>query len=348
MTAAVELRTVYAQISSTARRVRPAQLLLTGGLLAGILAAENIQRTELGRTVLRGCCVVLNGGSAQALALRLPGSVIAPAPNLPIWGALLQVAVVVGVAELLLGWRKALLVGAVSHCVATVIGQALSAFPTPLHFDGPAHWGHPDTGPSAFVLGLGLYVLCQYRALRLAWWLIVFVLAGLACQVELASVEHAAALLAAGIFYLLERRRPRELRSLRAISLPRLTRSYSAASAVGIFVLISAWHTAQPLTIRPTESATTGNNSRVSVVQLTTKTAVPVWVEAPTRRDIYFSARRDCTSHVLKQSTLMWRRPLWICAQPQRRPLLVRVEYSLYGVDHGINVVVPADRISAR
>lgn len=81
-------------------------------------------------------------------ALRLPASMFAPASNLPIWGALAQVAVIAAVAESLLGWPQMLLVGITANTAATAGGRAMAWLEphSPLGIS-PHTASVPDTAP---------------------------------------------------------------------------------------------------------------------------------------------------------------------------------------------------------
>ncbi|MFF1420182.1 hypothetical protein [Streptomyces sp. NPDC058280] len=129
--------------------------------------------------------------------LRTPLSLFVPALDLPVWGALGQILLVFGIAEICLGRWRTLVIAYVATLAGTVyarIGVAL----------GPgAFLGLPasdaelvDTGPSAAVVGLALYVCWRYHAWRTA----VLMIAALLCEVvlkdNLAGREHLAATVA--------------------------------------------------------------------------------------------------------------------------------------------------------
>ncbi|MEV3853478.1 hypothetical protein AB0J38_04040 [Streptomyces sp. NPDC050095] len=130
--------------------------------------------------------------------LRTPLSLFVPALDLPVWGALAQILLVFGIAEICLGrWRTLV----VSYA-ATLAGTLYARIGIALGPDGP--FGLPasdaqvvDTGPSAAVVGLAVYVCWRYRA----WWTGAFVVVTMVaeCVVEpnLAGREHLAAILAA-------------------------------------------------------------------------------------------------------------------------------------------------------
>ena len=108
--------------------------------------------------------------------------------------------VVVGLAELLLGWRWALAAGLACHVAATLAARGMFAV-------GPHHLGvfalplsvaaERDTGPSALTVGLAGWLVVRERLRSLT---VVYVMgvaaASLIAATSLAGVEH---LVAAGV-----------------------------------------------------------------------------------------------------------------------------------------------------
>ncbi|MFF5972483.1 hypothetical protein ACFY7C_13295 [Streptomyces sp. NPDC012769] len=129
--------------------------------------------------------------------LRTPLSLFVPALDLPVWGALAQILLVFGIAEICLGrWRTLALA-----YVATLAGTLYARFGIALGPDSPL--GLPasdrlvvDTGPSAAVVGLAVYVSWRYRA----WWTGGLVIVAMVVEVmiknNLAGKEHLAAIAA--------------------------------------------------------------------------------------------------------------------------------------------------------
>ncbi|MFD0371536.1 hypothetical protein [Streptomyces sp. NPDC059071] len=129
--------------------------------------------------------------------LRTPLSLFVPALDLPVWGALAQILLVFGIAEICLGrWRTLVLA-----YVATLAGTLYARVGIALGPDSPL--GLPssdaqvvDTGPSAAVVGLAVYVCWRYRA----WWTGSLVVVAMVVEVmiknNLAGKEHLAAIAA--------------------------------------------------------------------------------------------------------------------------------------------------------
>ncbi|MFE2986013.1 hypothetical protein [Streptomyces sp. NPDC059262] len=133
-------------------------------------------------------------------ALRTPLSLFVPALDLPVWGALAQVLIVFGIAEICLGWRGTLAVG----YVATLAGTLYARLGITLGPDGPL--GLPasdaqlvDNGPSAAVVGLAVYVCWCHRAWRTAGVVVAVMAIEAAMKPNLAGREHLAAMAAVAV-----------------------------------------------------------------------------------------------------------------------------------------------------
>ncbi|MCX4693714.1 hypothetical protein [Streptomyces sp. NBC_01408] len=146
---------------------------------------------------------VQNLGSVKAVdpfwlaLLRTPLSLFVPALDLPVWGALAQVLIVFGISEICIGWWRTLLIGYVATLAGTTyarIGLAL----------GPGHpLGLPDsdrvvndTGPSAAVVGLAIYVCWRYRAYLTGALVVLAMIGEVLVKDNLAGKEHLAAIAA--------------------------------------------------------------------------------------------------------------------------------------------------------
>jgi hypothetical protein len=144
---------------------------------------------------------VQNAGGVRAedplwlALLRTPLSLFVPALDLPVWGALAQILLVFGLAELCLGrWRTL----AVAYA-ATLAGTLYARLGIRLGPDAPL--GLPasdawvvDTGPSAAVVGLAVFLGWRYRAYVAAGAVIAAMVAEVAVKENLAGKEHLAAI----------------------------------------------------------------------------------------------------------------------------------------------------------
>jgi hypothetical protein len=127
--------------------------------------------------------------------LRTPLSLFVPALDLPVWGALVQILVVFGIAEVCLGWWRTLTVA----YVATLAGTLYARLGIALGADGPL--GLPvsdarvvDTGPSAAVVGLAVYLGWRYGAYATAGAVTAAMMVEVAVKENLAGKEHLAAI----------------------------------------------------------------------------------------------------------------------------------------------------------
>lgn len=129
--------------------------------------------------------------------LRTPLSLFVPALDLPVWGALAQMLLVFGIAEICIGWWRTLVIG----YVATLAGTTYARIGVAL---GPEHpFGLPlsdrivnDTGPSAAVVGLAIYLCWRYRAYLTGALVILAMIGEVLIKNNLAGKEHLAAIAA--------------------------------------------------------------------------------------------------------------------------------------------------------
>ncbi len=179
-----------------ARRLRAVPVTLAAVGLTG--ACYLLQHTPAGLGLVRGAGFVRAEDPLWLALLRTPLSLFVPALDLPVWGALAQILVVFGIAEIAVG-RRALL--GVAY-LSTLAGSAYARIGVALGPD--ALLGLPaadariaDTGPSAAVVGVALWVCYRYRA-RLTGAAVVAAMAvEAAVKPNLAGKEHLAAIAAA-------------------------------------------------------------------------------------------------------------------------------------------------------
>ncbi|MFI0943935.1 hypothetical protein [Streptomyces sp. NPDC021020] len=160
---------------------------------AGILALQILQH----RHATTGWVERLGGVYASlpwwVALLRTPLSLFLPDPELPVWGLVLQVVVVFGIAEATIGPRRTLAVA----LLATLAGTGLARYCLWAGPRWPLALPHADllvrdTGPSAAVVGLGVYVALRHRA----WWTAGAIVAAMVLEAvsipNLAGYEHLA------------------------------------------------------------------------------------------------------------------------------------------------------------
>ncbi|MFI8965189.1 hypothetical protein ACIGO8_24100 [Streptomyces sp. NPDC053493] len=154
--------------------------------------------------------------------LRTPLSLFVPALDLPVWGALAQVLLVFGIAEICLGrWRTLVLA-----YVATLAGTLYARVAIALGPDNPL--GLPaadaqvvDTGPSAAVVGLAVYLCWRYRARWTGALVVVAMVVEVMIKNNLAGKEHLAAIAAVLLILCVQERRERRRRRAQREEEPR-------------------------------------------------------------------------------------------------------------------------------
>ncbi|WP_069170728.1 hypothetical protein [Streptomyces griseus] len=133
---------------------------------------------------------------------RTPLSLFVPAADLPVWGALVQVLVVFGIAETALGRRRTLLVA----YVCTLAGSLCARLGVALGPGGVL--GLPaadarivDTGPSGAVVGLAVYLCLRFRAWATGILVTALMVGEAVVKPDLAGREHLVAIVAASAMY---------------------------------------------------------------------------------------------------------------------------------------------------
>lgn len=148
--------------------------------------------------------------------LRTPLSLFVPALDLPVWGALAQVLLVFGIAEIALGRWRTLVIAYVSTLAGTTYARIGVALGPDGFFGLPAADAQVvDTGPSAAVVGLALFVCWRFRAWLTAAMVIVSMVVEVLVKDNLAGKEHLAAIAAVLVVCALSALRRRRLRRQR-------------------------------------------------------------------------------------------------------------------------------------
>ncbi|MFE9922735.1 hypothetical protein ACFYQA_14445 [Streptomyces sp. NPDC005774] len=129
---------------------------------------------------------------------RTPLSLFVPAADLPVWGALAQVLLVFGIAEITLGRRRTLLIA----YVCTLAGVLYTRIGVAIGPDGalglPAADAQAvDTGPSGAVVGLAIFLCLRFRAWCTGTLVVVLMVGEVVGKPNLASKEHLVAIVAA-------------------------------------------------------------------------------------------------------------------------------------------------------
>ncbi|MFE9455454.1 hypothetical protein [Streptomyces californicus] len=175
------------------RGVRALALTLTATALTALV--QVVQNRSWGYGPVHALGTVRAEDPLWPALLRTPLSLFVPALDLPVWGALAQILLVFGVAEICLGRWRTLAVAYAATLAGTLyarIGVALG----PEAFLGlPASDARVvDTGPSAAVVGLAVYVCHQRRAWFTGALVVVAMVVEVLVKDNLAGREHLAAI----------------------------------------------------------------------------------------------------------------------------------------------------------
>ncbi len=139
----------------------PVALICTG--LIGVFAL--IQHTTAGWWVVEHSAGVYQALPLPLILLRLPLSMLAPAPDLPAWGAMLQVLVVFGLSEVHLGRMRTLVTAVCVNGLTTVSARIMVVVGLHLAIGTPQVDQYElDTGPSTVVVALSIYIGLKCRA----------------------------------------------------------------------------------------------------------------------------------------------------------------------------------------
>ncbi|MEC3993608.1 hypothetical protein VSR01_08685 [Actinacidiphila sp. DG2A-62] len=194
------------------RRLRSARLRavpLTLASCAGVLVLQLVQHDEESSDWVERLGGVYATLPWWIAALRTPLSLFVPDPSLPVWGLLLQVAVVFGIAETTLGARRTLVLALLATVAGTWFARwSLWTGADPLLGLAPRALRVRDTGPSAAVVALGVHTACRYRA----WTTAAVIASAMALEAlwdpNLAGYEHLAGITAILVVTFAELRTP--------------------------------------------------------------------------------------------------------------------------------------------
>ncbi len=177
------------------RRWRAVPLAVTAVCLT--LTLHLVHNQSWGYDVVQDVGAVRAADPLWLALLRTPLSLFVPALDLPVWGALAQVLFVFGIAEICLGrWRTLALAYA-----ATLAGTLYARVGVSLGPHNPfgltATDAHVvDTGPSAAVVGLAVFLGWRYGARVTAGAVIAAMVIEVVVKENLAGREHLAAIAA--------------------------------------------------------------------------------------------------------------------------------------------------------
>ncbi|MFJ9623699.1 hypothetical protein [Streptomyces sp. NPDC101181] len=177
------------------RGARAFALTLTAVALTAVI--QLVQNQPWGFHPVRGLGAVRAGDPLWQALLRTPLSLFVPAPDLPVWGALAQILLVFGIAEVCLGRWRTLAVAYLATLAGTLYARIGVALGPDAFLGLPASDARVvDTGPSAAVVGLAVYVCHQHRAWFTGALVVVAMVVEVLVKDNLAGREHLAAIAA--------------------------------------------------------------------------------------------------------------------------------------------------------
>ncbi|MFE0175811.1 hypothetical protein ACFWZ2_26175 [Streptomyces sp. NPDC059002] len=178
-----------------ARRWRAVPMTLTAVCLTA--AFQYVQNQPWGYQFVQNIGSVRAEEPLWLALLRTPLSLFVPALDLPVWGALAQILLVFGIAEICLGWWRTLVIGYAATLAGTLYARVGIELGPGNPFGLPASDAQVvDTGPSAAVVGLAVFVCWRYRAYFTAALVTAMMVAELLVKDNLAGKEHLAAIAA--------------------------------------------------------------------------------------------------------------------------------------------------------
>lgn len=206
--------------------------LLTAIVALTVVLAWCLDRSA-GKSIVAMCCGERVNAPLGISLLRLPGSLVAPAPLLPVWGSVAQVVLAFGITEAAVGARRTLTVAALAHALGTLAGRYFVWYAPAVLGGLPTSWRYAlDTGPSAATCGLAVYAAVVLGCPRLGGVIMTAVVSAFALHPDLAGREHIVALAVGGATAaaqsLVLRRAPRQ-----SAVTPRNARAMPIADSVG-------------------------------------------------------------------------------------------------------------------
>lgn len=206
---------LYATVRAGLAEKRLRAIPMAIGAVCLTAALQYVQNQPWGYQFVQNIGAVRAEDPLWPALLRTPLSLFVPALDLPVWGALAQLLIVFGIAEICLGRWRTLVIAYVATLAGTLYARAGIAL-GPHGFLGlPASDAQVvDTGPSAAVVGLAVFLGRRYRAYVTAGVLIAAMVVEVLLKENLAGKEHlaaiAAVLVVCGVSSLRHRRSGRE------------------------------------------------------------------------------------------------------------------------------------------
>jgi hypothetical protein len=168
-------------------------MTLAAVCLTGLL--QYVQNQSWGYGFVQRLGMVRAADPLWLVLLRTPLSLFVPALDLPVWGALAQILCVFGVAELCLGRARTLAVAYVATLAGTLYARVGIALGPGSPLGLPVTDAHVvDTGPSAAVVGLAVYLGRRCGAYVTVTAVTAVMVVEVVLKDNLAGKEHLAAI----------------------------------------------------------------------------------------------------------------------------------------------------------
>ncbi|MCX4761408.1 hypothetical protein OG562_10535 [Streptomyces sp. NBC_01275] len=177
------------------RRLRAIPMTL--GAVCLTAALQVVQNQSWGYRLVQNLGAVRAEDPLWLALLRTPLSLFVPALDLPVWGALAQVLLVFGIAEICLGWWRTLVIAYAATLAGTLYARVGVALGPGAPFGLPGSDARiVDTGPSAAVVGLAVFLGWRHGAYLTAAAVILAMVVEVLLKNNLAGKEHLAAIAA--------------------------------------------------------------------------------------------------------------------------------------------------------
>lgn len=178
-----------------ARRWRAVPMTLAAVCLTALF--QYVQNQPWGYQFVQNIGCVRAEDPLWLALLRTPLSLFVPALDLPVWGALAQLLIVFGIAEICLGRWRTLVIAYAATLAGTLYARVGIEWGPGNPFGLPASDARVvDTGPSAAVVGLAVFVCWRYRAYFTAALVTALMVVEVLVKNNLAGKEHLAAIAA--------------------------------------------------------------------------------------------------------------------------------------------------------
>ena len=201
----IELQSLLRDVGAAWRSGRRPWLATLACLL--VAAASGAWHDPQSHEALAKVGDVYAGQPLQVELVRVPASVFLPTFDLPWWAAVIQVAAVLGVAELLLGRPGLTVVGGLAQFASTMLARVMIIYGAAVHIGLPlSQAGILDTGPSGITTAIGAWLLARRHAYATLALLMAVLTVAAFVQPNIDGREHETAMFVGIIAALLQER----------------------------------------------------------------------------------------------------------------------------------------------